>query len=117
MLEEGIATRVPDVIFVSQGAPRLYNTSLLLVEYVEGGSLLLHLDFAGICVSSGSACTSSSLEPSHVLLAYGYPHALAHGSIRFSLGKWTTKEEILQVIDVFPSIVEKLRAISPFARK
>jgi cysteine desulfurase len=117
MLEEGIAKRIPDVTFVGKGAPRLYNTSLVLVEYVEGESLLLHLDFAGVCVSSGSACTSSSLEPSHVLLACGYPHALAHGSIRFSLGKWTTEEEILQVVSVFPSIVERLRVISPFAKK
>lgn len=117
MLEEEIARRVPGVIFVSKGAPRLYNTSLVLVEYVEGESIILHLDFAGICVSSGSACTSSSLEPSHVLLAYGYPHALAHGSIRFSLGKWTTEEEILQAVSVFSSVVEKLRVISPFAKK
>ncbi len=117
MLEEEIARQVPDVIFVSKGAPRLYNTSLVLVEYVEGESIILHLDFAGICVSSGSACTSSSLEPSHVLLAYGYPHALAHGSIRFSLGKWTTEEEILQAVSVFSSVVEKLRVISPFAKK
>ncbi len=115
-LEEELQARVPDIVIVSRGAPRLYNTSLVLVEYVEGESLLLNLDFEGICVSSGSACTSSSLEPSHVLLACGYPHALAHGSIRFSLGKWTTKEEISRVVAVFPGIVEKLRAISPFGK-
>ena len=115
-LEEELQARIPDIVVVSRGAPRLYNTSLVLVEYVEGESLLLNLDFEGICVSSGSACTSSSLEPSHVLLACGYPHALAHGSIRFSLGKWTTEEEISRVVTVFPGIVEKLRAISPFGK-
>jgi cysteine desulfurase len=115
-LEEELQARIPDIVVVSRGAPRLYNTSLVLVEYVEGESLLLNLDFEGICVSSGSACTSSSLEPSHVLLACGYPHALAHGSIRFSLGKWTTEEEISRVVSVFPGIVEKLRAISPFGK-
>jgi cysteine desulfurase len=115
-LEEELQARIPDIVIVSHRAPRLYNTSLVLVEYVEGESLLLNLDFEGICVSSGSACTSSSLEPSHVLLACGYPHALAHGSIRFSLGKWTTEEEISRVVTVFPGIVEKLRAISPFGK-
>ena len=115
-LEEELQARIPDIVIVSRGASRLYNTSLVLVEYVEGESLLLNLDFEGICVSSGSACTSSSLEPSHVLLACGYPHALAHGSIRFSLGKWTTEEEISRVVAVFPGIVEKLRAISPFGK-
>ncbi|MEN3202727.1 MAG: cysteine desulfurase NifS [Atribacterota bacterium] len=116
MLEQGLEERVPDIHIVSRNVPRLYNTSLVLVAYVEGESLLLNLDFEGICVSSGSACTSSSLEPSHVLLACGYPHELAHGSIRFSLGKWTKEEEIFRVVAVFPKIVEKLRAISPFSK-
>lgn len=116
MLEQELEERIPDIHIVSRNVPRLYNTSLVLVAYVEGESLLLNLDFEGICVSSGSACTSSSLEPSHVLLACGYPHELAHGSIRFSLGKWTKEEEIFQVIAVFPKIVEKLRAISPFSK-
>lgn len=114
MLEKELEQSVPDISVVGRGVPRLYNTSLILVAYVEGESLLLNLDFEGICVSSGSACTSSSLEPSHVLLAHGYSHELAHGSIRFSLGKWTTREEISQVVTVFPRVVEKLRAISPF---
>lgn len=116
MLEEALQERVQDIYIASQNAERLYNTSLVLVAYVEGESLLLNLDFEGICVSSGSACTSSSLEPSHVLLACGYPHEIAHGSIRFSLGKWTTEEEILRVAEVFPKVVEKLRAISPFGK-
>lgn len=115
-LEKELEERVPDLHIASRHAPRLYNTSLVLVAYVEGESLLLNLDFEGICVSSGSACTSSSLEPSHVLLACGYPHELAHGSIRFSLGKWTKEEEISKVVEVFPKVVEKLRAISPFGK-
>ncbi len=115
-LEKELRESIPDLYIVSDQVPRLYNTSLVLVPYVEGESLLLSLDFEGIHVSSGSACTSSSLEPSHVLLAYGYPHELAHGSIRFSLGKWTREEEISKVVTVFPKVVEKLRAISPFGK-
>jgi len=76
--------------------------------------MLLSLDFEGICVSSGSACTSGSLEPSHVLLACGVPPEEAHGSLRFSLGKYTTETEIKTVLEVFPKIVEKLRSFSPF---
>lgn len=115
-LEKELRESIPDIHIVSDRVPRLYNTSLVLVPYVEGESLLLSLDFEGIHVSSGSACTSSSLEPSHVLLACGYPHELAHGSIRFSLGKWTREEEISRVVTVFPKVVEKLRAISPFGK-
>ncbi|MEN3184299.1 MAG: cysteine desulfurase NifS [Atribacterota bacterium] len=116
MLEEELEKRVPDIFIVGRHVPRLYNTSLILVAYVEGESLLLNLDFEGICVSSGSACTSSSLEPSHVLLAHGYPHELAHGSIRLSLGKWTKEEEISRVVMVFPKVVERLRSISPLSK-
>lgn len=116
ILEQELEERISNILIVGRGAPRLYNTSLVLVAHVEGESLLLHLDFEGICVSSGSACTSSSLEPSHVLLAHGYPHEFVHGSIRFSLGKWTKEEEISHVVTVFPEIVERLRVISPFGR-
>ncbi|MDK2896057.1 MAG: cysteine desulfurase [Candidatus Atribacteria bacterium] len=115
-LEEGLLSTIPEIEVVSQKAPRLFNTSLILVKDVEGESMLLNLDFEGIEVSSGSACTSGSLEPSHVLLACGYPHEIAHGSIRFSLGKFNTAEEINQVLEVFPKIVEKLRKISPFGK-
>lgn len=116
-LESGILAEIPEVIIVGRHSPRLSNTSLVLVRYVEGESMLLNLDFAGICVSSGSACTSGSLEPSHVLLACGYPHEIAHGSVRFSLGKWNTMEEMKEVVGVFSSIVEKLRRISPFGKE
>jgi cysteine desulfurase len=83
------------------------------VNYVEGESMLLHLDMEGICASTGSACSSGSLEPSHVLLAIGRSHQLAHGSLRFSLGKWTTEHDVARVIELLPGIVAKLRAMSP----
>ena len=78
--------------------------------------MVLNLDLEGICVSTGSACSSSSLEPSHVLLAMSLSHEQAHGSLRFSLGKWTTEEEIEQVLDVLPGVVAKLRAMSPLLK-
>jgi len=78
--------------------------------------MLLNLDLEGICASTGSACSSTSLEPSHVLLAMGLSHEQARGSLRFSLGKWTTEEEIERVLDVLPRIVAKLRAMSPLVK-
>ena len=95
---------------------RLPNNINISVDFVEGESMLLNLDLEGICASTGSACTSSSLEPSHMLLALGLSHEQAHGSLRFSLGKWTTEEEIERVLDVLPSIVTKLRAMSPLLK-
>ena len=79
--------------------------------------MLLNLDFRGICASTGSACSSGNLEPSHELLATGCSHEQAHGSLRFTLGKWTTKEEVEKVLDVLPGIVNKLRAMSPLYDK
>ena len=113
-LENGIRERIPEIVINGHPEKRLYNTLNLCVKYVEGESLLLNLDFEGICASSGSACTSGSLEPSHVLLAIGLPHEIAHGSLRFSLGKYNTDEDVDKVIEVLPGIVEKLRKISPF---
>ncbi|MBQ7764187.1 aminotransferase class V-fold PLP-dependent enzyme, partial [bacterium] len=80
---------------------------------IEGESLLLLLNDEGICASSGSACTSGSLDPSHVLLAIGLPHEVAHGSLRLTLSKYTTEEEIDKVIEVVPRVVEYLRKMSP----
>ena len=82
-------------------------------EGIEGESLLLLLDDAGICASSGSACTSGSLDPSHVLLSLGIPHELAHGSLRLSIGEYNTMEEIDYIIEVLPGIVQYLRDMSP----
>ena len=112
-LWEGVSGQVDDLKLNGHPEKRLVNTLNFSVRYVEGESLLLNLDLHGICVSSGSACTSGSLEPSHVLLAMGIPHEIAHGSLRFSLGRFTTEEEIDKVIEIFPGIVKKLRAISP----
>jgi len=99
------------------GANRLPNTLNISFEFVEGESILLMLDDLGICASSGSACTSGSLEPSHVLRAMGVPHSLAHGSIRFSLSRYTTEEEIDYVLDHMPKVIDRLREISPFTTR
>lgn len=93
---------------------RLPNNVNICIRGVEGESILLLLDMQGICVSSGSACTSGSLEPSHVLLSLGIPQEVAHGSIRFSLGKDTTEQEIETVLEALPPIIERLRAMSPY---
>ncbi|MBW2573578.1 MAG: aminotransferase class V-fold PLP-dependent enzyme, partial [Deltaproteobacteria bacterium] len=96
---------------------RLPNTTSIAFEYVEGESILLMMDEFGICASSGSACTSGSLEPSHVLRAMGVPFTAAHGSIRFSLSKYNTEEEIDFIIEKLPPIIERLRELSPFWKK
>jgi len=92
---------------------RLPNNANILILDIEGEALLLHLDEAGIAISTGSACDSRSLEPSHVLLALGLPKEAVHGSIRFTLGKRTTEKDIDYVLETLPPIVEKLRKISP----
>lgn len=98
-------------------AERLPNNVNVSISYVEGESMLLNLDMEGIACSTGSACTSSSLEPSHVLAAIGLSHELAHGSLRFSLGRLTSEEEIDYLLTVLPGIVRKLRAMSPLYKK
>ncbi|MBF0497946.1 MAG: cysteine desulfurase NifS [Deltaproteobacteria bacterium] len=113
-LEKGLMSVVPNVFINGGGAPRLPNTLSISFEYIEGESILLMLDKLGICASSGSACTSGSLEPSHVLRAMGVPFTAAHGSIRFSLSYFNNEEEIDFVLAGVPPIIEKLRAISPF---
>ncbi|WP_045222925.1 cysteine desulfurase NifS [Desulfonatronum thioautotrophicum] len=113
-LEQGILDAIPDVRRNGDPASRLPNTTSLAFKYIEGESILLMLDQHGICASSGSACTSGSLEPSHVLRAMGVPFTYAHGSIRFSLSRYTTDAEIDLVLRELPGIVSRLRAMSPF---
>ena len=95
------------------GSKRLPNNADFSFEYIEGESILFSLDLAGIAVSSGSACSSGSLEPSHVLLALGVPEELAHGSIRFTFGKENTVEEVDYTVDKLKEIVDRLRKMSP----
>jgi cysteine desulfurase len=96
---------------------RLPNTANISFEYIEGEAILLMLDRFGICASSGSACTSGSLEPSHVLRAMGVPFTAAHGSIRFSLSRYNTEQEVDYTIEKIPPVIEKLRKLSPFVAK
>lgn len=111
-LEQGIQKRCTGTQV--NGKNRLPNTTNISFEFIEGESILLMLDDLGVAASSGSACTSGSLEPSHVLRAMGVPFTLAHGSIRFSLSRYTTEAEVDHVIEHMPRIVERLREISPF---
>ncbi len=96
-----------------RGDKRLPGNVNITFEFIEGESILLSLDFEGVCASSGSACTSGSLDPSHVLLAIGLPHELAHGSLRLTLGDGSTEEDVNYVLEVVPPIIERLRNMSP----
>ena len=116
LLEKELISKIPDVKINGDVENRLPNTLNLSFGYIEGESILMFLDEEGICASSGSACTTGSLEPSHVLRAMGVPFQFAHGSIRFSLSRFTTLEEVQTVIKVMPNIVARLRAISPFKK-
>ena len=113
-LEQGLTASVPRILINGDTENRLPNTSSISFEYIEGESILLMLDKHGICASSGSACTSGSLEPSHVLRAMGIPYTAAHGSIRFSLSHLSTREEIDFVLEKVPPVIERLRTMSPF---
>ena len=113
-LEEGILSTIPHTVVNGHPTQRLPNTSNIGFKYIEGEAILLYLDRQGICASSGSACTSGSLEPSHVLTAMGLPYSVLHGSIRFSLSRYTTSTEIDRVLEVLPGIIDRLRALSPF---
>ncbi|MBM3166583.1 MAG: cysteine desulfurase NifS [Chloroflexi bacterium] len=115
-LLDGILNKIEDTRLNGHPVLRLPNNINILVNYVEGEAMLLLLDQEGICVSTGSACSSSDLGPSHVLMALGLSPYEAHGSLRFTLGKWTTDEDIDYVLEVFPPIVARLRAMSPLAR-
>lgn len=114
-LENGLLAAVPNSILNGDKDNRLPNTSNISFGYVEGEAILLMIDQVGIAASSGSACTSGSLEPSHVLRAMDVPFTFAHGSIRFSLSRFNTEEEIDFVIKTLPPIIENLRKLSPFS--
>ena len=111
--EDEVSKRIPEIKINGKGAKRLPGTSSITFKYLEGESMLLNLSLKGIAVSSGSACSSDSLQPSHVLLAMGVPAEFAHGTLRFSLSKYTTKEEIDYTIESLVEIIGKLRDLSP----
>ena len=114
--EDEVSKRIPEIKINGKGARRLPGTSSITFKYLEGESMLLNLSLKGIAVSSGSACSSDSLQPSHVLLAMGVPAEYAHGTLRFSLSKYTTKEEIDYTIEALVEIIGKLRELSPLWR-
>jgi len=113
-LENALVEKIPSVQVNGKGAPRLPNTLNISFHYIEGEGMLFQLSSCGICASSGSACTSGSLEPSHVLRAMKVPFTAVHGSVRFSLSRYNTNEDIDTIIEVFPPIVANLRKLSPY---
>ncbi len=115
-LIKGILERIDNTQLNGHPVKRLPNNVNVSIAFVEGESMLLNLDLEGICASTGSACSSEALEPSHVLLAMGIPPERAHGSLRFTLGKWTTDADIGRVLEVLPGIVARLRAMSPLLK-
>ena len=115
-LIKGLQERIDHIRLNGHPLRRLPNNVNVSVDFVEGESMCLNLDLEGVCVSTGSACSSSSLESSHVLLAMGLPPEQARGSLRLTLGKWTTEEEIARVVEVLPRIVTRLRAMSPLLK-
>jgi cysteine desulfurase len=112
-LVTGVQERIPESQLSGHPSQRLPNSASFLFKYIEGESILLNLDLMGVAASSGSACTSGSLEPSHVLTAMGFPHEVAHGSLRLTLGKENTGKDVDYVLDILPGIIEKLRKMSP----
>ena len=116
-LEEGILSNVKNAKLNSRTSKRVPNTTNIGFEYIEGELILLHFDELNICASSGSACTSGSLEPSHVLRAMHTPFTSLHGSIRFSLSRFTTEDEIDYAIENIPKVIKKLAKISPFQKE
>ncbi len=115
-LIEGILGGIEHTQLNGHPVKRLPNNVNVSISYIEGESVLLNLDLEGICASTGSACTSEDLQPSHVLVAMGVPYLQAHSSLRFSLGKWTTEDDINKVLELLPGIVSKLRAMSPLMK-
>ena len=116
-LEEGIVAAIPYIEVNGKDAPRMPNTLNIACHAIEGEGILYSLNEYKICASSGSACTSGSLDPSHVLTAMQVPFTAIHGSVRFSLSRYTTEEEIDRILEVFPEIVSNLRAMSPYWNK
>jgi len=116
-LENELKSRIELIHVNGERAPRLPNTSNIMVDFAEGEGLVISLDLKGVAVSTGSACSSGSLEPSHVLIAIGKTPDEAHGSLRFSLSSMTTEEDIDYIVEVLPGIVERLRELSPYYKK
>ena len=113
-LEAGILAVVPNAFVTGNPDNRLPNTANIAFEYIEGEAILMLLNKQGIAASSGSACTSGSLEPSHVMRAMGIPYTAAHGTVRFSLSRYNTEAEVDRVIAAVPGIVAQLRKLSPY---
>ncbi len=113
-LQNRLLAAIPAVKINGDQENRLPNTTNLSFQYIEGESILMHMDMYGICASSGSACTTGSLEPSHVLRAMNVPYTAAHGAIRFSFSRYNTQDDVDVVIQVMPGIIEKIRMISPY---
>jgi cysteine desulfurase len=116
-LIDSVIGKMPDVYLNGHRTSRLPNNANFSFDFIEGESILMYLDAEGICASTGSACSSSSSEPSHVLMALGIPVERARGSVRFTLGKWTSAEDIDKVVEALPRVVEKLRAMSPLVKE
>ncbi len=113
-LEAGILAKCPNVRVNGDKANRLPNTLNLSFEYIEGEAIAYHLSDLGICISTGSACASGSLDPSHVIRAMGVPFIAVHGSVRFSLSRYNTMEEVDYVLEKLPPVIKNLRDLSPF---
>jgi len=116
-LQRGLLQRIPDILINGDTDARLVNTLNVSIRHIEGESILAMLDSEGFALSSGSACSSKSLEPSHVLLALGLTHEDAHGSLRFSLGRYNTDGDVSHLLEALPPVVERLRSMSPFWKK
>jgi cysteine desulfurase len=116
-LEAGLLAAIDAIHINGRNAPRLPNTTNAMVDYAEGEGLVISLDLKGVAVSTGSACSSGSIEPSHVLTAIGKTPDEAHGSLRFSLNAMTTRDEVDYVVEILPMIVNRLRELSPHYRK
>ena len=112
-LIEGVKERIPFTRINGSLEDRLPGNANFAFKFIEGEGILLLLNHAGISGSSGSACTSGSLDPSHVLLAIGLPHEIAHGSLRLTVGDFTTDEDIDYILEVLPKVIERLRSMSP----